>query len=110
MSEPSVICERTYQMVLDGETKAVPVRWFQPQADRSDWNCQYEIVWPHQARRRRAVVGIDSVQALLLAMQSVAGELYDAEPPVFLYEPDDVLDLPPFESVAHLEAARTKGR
>ena len=55
-------------------------------------------------------MGVDSVQALLLAMKSASAELYDAEPQVFWFDPDDILDLPILSSVADLEAARTRGR
>ena len=39
-------------------------------------------------------MGVDSTQALLLAIKVAAAELYDAEPQVFWWDPDDVLDLP----------------
>ena len=55
-------------------------------------------------------MGVDSVQALLLAMKCASAELYSAEPQVFWWDPDDVLDLPIMDSVADLETARTKGR
>lgn len=43
-------------------------------------------------------------------MKSVAGELYDAEPQVFWWEPDDILGLPVHDGDENLETARTRGR
>lgn len=40
----------------------------------------YEIEWPASIRRN-AALGVDSMQALLLAMQMAGAELYAARPP-----------------------------
>ncbi|MDQ3124818.1 MAG: hypothetical protein M3Q74_04360 [Pseudomonadota bacterium] len=56
------------------------------------------------------IFGVDSVQALYLALQAVAAELYTADRPIFFWELDDILHLPTCGVVADLEAARTKGR
>lgn len=110
-TSPPVICERLFQQVTpDGEAKRFRVAWMQPVARENDWVCEYVIEWPDGPPRARRIFGVDSVQALLLAMKVAAGELYDAEPPVFWWDPDDVLDLPILDGVADLEAARTKGR
>ena len=109
MTSP-VVCERIYHTGRDGEVRAVPVRWRRPAPDpRGDWACEYEIEWPGREPRIAKAYGVDSVQALYLALQSVATELYTAKPAVFLFEPDDVLHLP-IAGVEDLEAARTKGR
>lgn len=106
-----VVCERRYQMVLAGEATPFMVRWAKPAPDpRGDWNCSYRIEWPHRPTASRQAFGVDSVQALNLAMMNVASELYTSEPPVFWWEPDDVLGLPVASAVAEFEAARTKGR
>jgi hypothetical protein len=42
--------------------------FFQPEADRENFRCRYEIEWPQGALSKHAY-GIDEVQALLLAMQ-----------------------------------------
>jgi len=68
------------------------------------------IDWPEGPVRTMTIFGVDSVQALYLALQTVAAELYNANCPVFLWEPDHILHLPTSEAVADLEAARTKGR
>jgi len=56
------------------------------------------------------IYGVDSVQALYLALQTVAVELYTSDRPVFLWELDDILHLPIVEGLEDLEAVRTKGR
>jgi hypothetical protein len=106
-----VICERLFQQVVaDGEAKTFRVAWMQPIARENDWACEYVIEWPDSPRRTRRIMGVDSVQALLLAMKSASAELYGAEPQVFWWNPGDVLDLPILDGVADLEAARTMGR
>ena len=108
---PPVICERLFQQVVaGGDAKTFRVAWMKPIARENDWSCEYVIEWPDRPRRSRRIMGVDSVQALLLAMKSASAELYDAEPQVFWFDPDDILDLPILSSVADLEAARTRGR
>ena len=104
-----VACERTFQTLVADEPRPVVVEWFRPRADQNDWRCDYAIHWPHRPMTRRYAMGVDSAQALLLAMKAVSAALYDAEPPVFWHEPDDVLDLPLMRGDETLEAARSKG-
>lgn len=71
-----LIAERRLE-ILDGKNRhAVDIRIFQPQkvADH-EWRCEYEIGWPNAARRF-AGHGIDSVQALNIALQMVGTEIY----------------------------------
>jgi hypothetical protein len=106
-----VACERTYQVLTEAGVRPLPVRWLQPMANpRGDWGCVFQIDWPDPPHRTMTIFGVDSVQALYLALQTVAVELYTADRPVFLWEPDDLLHLPTTGVIADLEAARTKGR
>jgi hypothetical protein len=106
-----VFCEREFQILLGDEAKSFAVRWMKPVPDpRCDWSCTYSISWPHLPEKKRTIFGIDSVQALQLAMQAAATELYMSDPPVFWFEPDDILGLPVSSAIADLETARTKGR
>ncbi len=41
----------------------------------SDWSCRYEIDWPKK-RKSMAIFGVDAVQVLNLALQTVGCELY----------------------------------
>jgi hypothetical protein len=47
------------------------IRIYEPQPDQADWRCEYEISWPSKQRRSYAM-GVDSFQALQLAMFKVA--------------------------------------
>ena len=57
--------ERSF--TVDGEE--VICRFFQPELDEGSFFCRYTIGWAKKTRGRR-VGGVDSVQALLLAMQA----------------------------------------
>lgn len=110
MTTPApIVCERSFQQIVDGAAVSFRVVWMQPVADGNDWACEYRIEWPDRTWKLRRIFGVDSTQALILAMQTAAAELYGAEPPVFWFEPDDTLGLPLSPGLADLEAAR-KGR
>jgi Domain of unknown function (DUF6968) len=71
-----VAAERSLVLKYDsGSEDAVLVRFFVPEPiDEGDWECQYEIQGgPIQHTHR--TVGIDSVQALSLALGGVQAEL-----------------------------------
>jgi hypothetical protein len=57
-----------------GDTE-VPIRLFQPENDEGMWICRYEIDWPSQKRSHFAG-GVDSFQALILALQMIGAEIY----------------------------------
>ncbi|TCM12032.1 hypothetical protein EDF56_1202 [Novosphingobium sp. PhB165] len=65
-----VIAERMF--MVDG--CEVFCRFFKPERDGSDFSCRYVIDWPDKAKARY-VLGVDSIQALLLAMQSAHVDL-----------------------------------
>jgi hypothetical protein len=56
----------TRTFVVDGVE--VGCSFFQPEPDRGDYCCTYEIAWP-EGPRRRTIYGVDPIQAVLLAMQ-----------------------------------------
>ena len=62
--------QRTYR--LDGPE--LMCRFYRPISDGQDFSCRYEIAWPDGPRSRNAW-GVDSVQSLLLAMQTVHSDL-----------------------------------
>ena len=71
----TVVASRTLTMEVDGGEVEVPINIYLP-IDRHDhWSCPYEIGWPDRPKRGTAN-GIDSIQALLIAMQMVGIELY----------------------------------
>jgi hypothetical protein len=73
------IAERILRIRHDHGDSEVPTRIFAPRSDEgSSWTCRYEIDWPG-APRRREIGGLDSVQALFLALQAIGAELYTSE-------------------------------
>ncbi len=56
-------------------TVEVPVSLFVPVEDELGWKCRYNIGWPGKIRSS-AVWGIDALQAIHLAMQKIASDLY----------------------------------
>jgi hypothetical protein len=46
-----------------------------PEEISGAWSCRYEIGWPHEARVH-AASGVDSVQALHIALQLMGCEIY----------------------------------
>jgi hypothetical protein len=57
-----------------GDTE-VSIRLFKPEESDGHWVCRYEIDWPSQKQSSFAA-GIDSIQALLLALQKIGVEIY----------------------------------
>lgn len=58
------------------EHPVVAVRLHAPvRKSPAEWTCAYEIDWPEGLRTMRAH-GFDAVQALVIAMQMIAAELY----------------------------------
>jgi hypothetical protein len=53
----------------------VPVRLFVPKENDHKWICRYEIDWPNQKKVHWAS-GIDSIQAITLALQMIGAEIY----------------------------------
>ena len=62
--------------VLEGEAETkVPIRLFAPVHEGRSWGCRYEIDWPDRQKTVTAH-GVDSAQALHIALQMVGAELY----------------------------------
>ena len=57
----------------------IPIRLFAPEkTDGGAWSCRYEVDWPH-GQWVHAAHGVDSVQAIFLAMQMIGAEIYASE-------------------------------
>ena len=73
----------TARRALRGKTDKgdveIAVTIFAPTADGANWSCVYEIEWPDLTRRNTAL-GVDPMQALILAQQLVGAGLYAARP------------------------------
>lgn len=53
----------------------VPIRIFSPERSGTGWSCRYEIGWP-EGKDTRTCGGVDSVQALILALQMIGADIY----------------------------------
>ena len=73
------IAERILKIRRSGTEIEVPVQIYAPGRDATNaWSCTYEIGWP-ETPGRFSSGGIDSVQALLLALQMIGAELYSSK-------------------------------
>ncbi|MFN3855598.1 MAG: DUF6968 family protein [Phreatobacter sp.] len=62
--------------IADGNVISdVPVRLFQPAPAGASWSCRFEIGWPEGVIAGE-VFGVDALQAVHLAMQRIAIDLY----------------------------------
>jgi hypothetical protein len=71
-----IVAEREILFVKEsGEEQTIVVRLGKPYAvDADSWRCPYEIIGPARTRRF-GMVGVDSMQALLLSTQVIESEL-----------------------------------
>lgn len=73
-----IVASRQLTLLSSGTELVVPVHFHAPvEADRC-WECRFEIGWP-EGMRSSLVRGFDGVQALYLAMQRVAAEVYGSQ-------------------------------
>ena len=73
-----VIATRRLKLQLPPKEIDVFVRIFMPEAENGSWRCGYEIDWPN-GKKSSAAVGVDSVQALSLALQKIGIEIYTSD-------------------------------
>lgn len=73
-----VIGTRVLTLRTDTDDVPVPVRLFQPVDEDGAWQCRYAIGWP-DGLRESAAWGTDALQALHLAMQKIAADLYGSD-------------------------------
>lgn len=65
--------------LIDGASKTrIEIRLFAPAERDSAWWCAYEIDWP-KATWKSAAGGIDSLQAIQMALQKIGAEIYTSE-------------------------------
>lgn len=70
-----MIANRTLFLSLPSGTFEVQIRIYAPEFSGVSWTCRYEADWP-EGRRTMSADGFDSVQALLIAMQMIAADIY----------------------------------
>jgi hypothetical protein len=74
-----VIVNRNLKFETESGEKDIPIKIYLPiQQNDDSWQCEYEIGWPAEVRKSKAF-GIDSIQALSLAMQKIGSEIYTSD-------------------------------
>lgn len=75
-----LVCDREFGVEIEGVERRIAVEWMRPVRDRGDWRCDWIIHWFDRPEVRGYAVGVDSTQALLLAMAMVGGRLEQEAP------------------------------
>jgi hypothetical protein len=71
-----MIATRVLQLRAPERGVEIPIRLFAPQpGEHDEWVCRYEIDWP-EGRRIMSACGVDSVQAIVIALQMIGAEIY----------------------------------
>lgn len=70
-----IIATRNLNLSLKSGEESVGISIYAPESQDETWVCRYAIEWPGRTRASFAV-GVDSVQAIYLAMQKIGMELY----------------------------------
>jgi hypothetical protein len=79
-----IVATRLLTLSAEAKTIDVPVRLFMPERAEHDWSCKFEIDWPvgknwPNGTQSRIAWGVDSMQALLLALQMLGNEIYASD-------------------------------
>jgi hypothetical protein len=71
-----LIARRELTLRTSGEDIKIPIRIFAPEKESSGaWGCRFEIDWPEK-KSDKTIFGFDSIQALVLALQTIGAEVY----------------------------------
>ena len=70
-----IAAERILFIKTAGEPIPVPIRIDVPFYERNAWTCDFSIGWPEGVFRHHGM-GLDSVQAIRLALQMIAIHVY----------------------------------
>jgi hypothetical protein len=89
-----VACERTYKVLVRGKPKPLLCRWFVPEAHpEGGWDCRIELTWPDGRVQNTHAGGVDSTQALLLAVDKVMTLILTRDEAIYWFEEHDDLGL-----------------
>ncbi len=72
------IATRRLTLTTPSGSRPLDIRIMAPQAEETGWSCAFEIDWP-DGLARKAAYGVDSAQALILALQMVGICLYTSQ-------------------------------
>ncbi|HYC74515.1 DUF6968 family protein [Brevundimonas sp.] len=90
-----LVCDRQFGVEVDGVERRVVVEWMRPVRDRGDWRCDWVIHWFDRPEARGFSMGVDSTQALLLAMGMAGVRIEHDAPTARWLDGDSGLGLPP---------------
>jgi hypothetical protein len=72
------IASRVLTLRDGNEDIKIPIRIFAPEKESSGaWSCRYEIEWPDK-KSANEIFGFDSLQAIVLALQTIGAEVYSS--------------------------------
>ena len=73
-----LIASRVLTLRDGSDAIKIPIRILAPEKRTNEnWFCRYEIDWPDK-KSEMAIGGVDSVQALVLALQIIGAEIYSS--------------------------------
>jgi hypothetical protein len=72
-----LIATRTLHLRAGTETTQITIRLYAPEQRNGSWFCRYEVDWPEQPSSNE-IGGVDSVQALVHALQIIGAEIYSS--------------------------------
>lgn len=70
-----ILGTRSFSIHADGRPQTLEVRMYLPTGQGRAWSCSYEIDWPED-RYESEGWGVDALQAIHMAMQKIAKDLY----------------------------------
>ena len=89
-----LICDREFAC-RDGEgVKRIVSEWMRPKRDHGDWRCDWIIHGVGETPERGYSIGVDSTQALFLALKIVRMRIEDSVPQAYWLEDGAGLGLP----------------
>jgi len=73
-----IIIQRSLTYKVAAASVEIPITVHLPQHGKHDWICAYDIAWPDGTRHGFGY-GIDSAQALLLALHAIGTDIYTSD-------------------------------
>jgi len=72
-----VIASHEIFLQIENDEAVIAINIHKPEKQEKVWACRYEIAWPEGARTFEAI-GLDALQALVLALQMIGAEIYSS--------------------------------
>ena len=73
-----VIASRILTLQNESGAVSIPIEIFAPDCEKPGvWRCRYDVGWP-EGKRTFAGYGVDSMQALVIALGMIGAEIYSS--------------------------------